>query len=283
MQVGDFEITALSDGTIPQDVHQLLTHTQPGEIDRLLKAGCVTAPVETSVNAYVIKTGDRLILVDAGTADAYGPTLGKLAQSLLHAGYQPQQIDAVLLTHIHPDHVGGLMDGDKMVFPNATIYVSQPELDFWLTLGHADSAPAGLKGYFASAKQKVGPYLKAGRVKTFGYGHELLPGITPIASPGHTPGHTLYELDSKGQRLIFFGDIMHVAAVQFADPAVTIQYDIDPAAAAQQRKKAFSEAAKGGYWVAGDHLSFPGIGHIRADGAKYVWVPVNYSTYGTGQ
>jgi glyoxylase-like metal-dependent hydrolase (beta-lactamase superfamily II) len=283
MQIGDFEITALSDGTIPQDVHQLLTHTQPGEIDRLLKAGYVTVPVETSVNAYVIKAGDHLILVDAGTADAYGPTLGKLTQSLLHAGYQPQQIDAVLITHIHPDHVGGLMDGDKMVFPNATIYISQPELDFWLTPGHADSAPAGLKGYFVSAEQKVGPYLKAGRVKTFGYGHELLPGITPIASPGHTPGHTCYELDSKGQKLVFWGDIMHVAAVQFTDPAVTIQYDIDPEAAAQQRKKAFSEAAKDGYWVAGDHLSFPGIGHLRADGARYVWVPVNYSTYGTGQ
>jgi glyoxylase-like metal-dependent hydrolase (beta-lactamase superfamily II) len=133
------------------------------------------------------------------------------------------------------------------------------------------------------AAATVGPYLKAGRVKTFEYGGELFPGITPIASPGHTPGHTFYALQSKGQKLVFWGDIMHVAAVQLTDPSITIQYDVDTAAAAFQRKKAFSEAAKEGYWVACDHVSFPGIGHLSKEGLKYVWVSVNYSTYGTGQ
>lgn len=283
MQLGDFEVTPLSDGTIPQDVVKLLTNARPGQIDQLLKQHYVTTPVETSVNSYLIKANDKLILVDAGTADAFGPTLGQLTKNLNNAGYRPEQIDAVLITHIHPDHTGGLMEGDKMVFPNATIYISKPEVAFWLTEESKNKAPEGLKFYFQNAEQKVGPYLKAGKVKTFEYGSELFPGITTIASPGHTPGHTFYAVESKGQKLVFWGDIMHVAAVQLTDPSITIQYDVDPKAAAFQRKKAFTDAAKHGYWVAGDHISFPGIGHLRAEGSKYVWAPINYSTYGTGQ
>jgi len=281
MQVGEFEVTALADGTIPQDFSKLLTNARPGEIDQLLKLNYLTEPVENSVNAYLIKANNKLILVDAGTADAFGPSLGFLTKSLRNAGYKPEQIDAILITHIHPDHVGGLMEGDKMVFPNATVYISKPELNFWLTDSSRKNAPEGLKYYFQNAEQKVGPYLKAGKVTAFEYGSELFPGITPIASPGHTPGHTFYALESKGQKLVFWGDIMHVASVQLTDPSVTIQYDVDPKAAAFQRKKAFNDAAKYGYWVACDHVSFPGIGHLRADGLKYVWAPANYSTYGT--
>jgi glyoxylase-like metal-dependent hydrolase (beta-lactamase superfamily II) len=293
VRVGDFEVTALADGTIPQDFSKLLTNARPGEIDRLLRLNYMTDTVENSVNAYLIKTKDRLILVDAGTSDAFGPSLGHLTRSLRNAGYRPEQIDAVLVTHIHPDHVGGLMEGDKIIFPNATIYISKPEVEFWLGEGHANSAPEGLKYYFQNAEQKVGPYLRAGKVIAFEYGSELFPGITPIASPGHTPGHTFYALESKGQKLLFWGDVMHVASVQLTDPSITIQYDVNPKAAAFQRKKAFSDAAKYGYWVACDHVSFPGIGHLRveglkaeglkADGLKYVWVPVNYSTFGAGQ
>jgi glyoxylase-like metal-dependent hydrolase (beta-lactamase superfamily II) len=283
MQIGDFEVTALSDGTIPQDVIKLLTNARPGEVDQLLQLNYVTTPVETSVNAYLIKTNDKLILVDAGTADVFGPSLGYLTKSLNNAGYKPEQVDAILITHIHPDHTGGLMEGDKMAFPNATIYISKPEVAFWLTESSKNKAPEGLKFYFQNAELKVGPYLKAGQVKTFEYGSELFPGITTIACPGHTPGHTFYSLESKGQKLVFWGDVIHVASVQLSDPSVTIQYDVDPKAAAFQRKKAFSDAAKHGYWVAGDHVSFPGIGHLRADASKYVWMPVNYSTYGTGQ
>ena len=141
-------------------------------------------------------------------------------------------------------------------------------------------APEGLKPYFQQAEAAVGPYLKAGKVNAFEYGNELFTGITPIPSPGHTPGHTFYELKSKNQKILFWGDVMHAPAVQFADPAVTIVYDVDPKKAAAQRASAYADAAKNGYWVAGDHLSYPGIGHIRAaDKAGYIWIPVNYSTY----
>jgi glyoxylase-like metal-dependent hydrolase (beta-lactamase superfamily II) len=279
MQVGDFEVIALSDGTIPQELPKLLTNTQPGEITRLLTTDYLSTTVETSVNAYLIKADSKLILVDAGTAGNYGPTLGQLTKSLLAVGYKPEQIDAVLITHAHIDHTGGLMDGDKMVFPNATIYLSKPEVDFWFTEKSKANAPEGLKPYFAYAEATVGPYLKAGKVKAFGYDQELFPGIKPIAAAGHTPGHTFYAIESKGQKMVFWGDIMHAAAVQLTDPSVTIVYDVDPKAAAATRKKAFADAAKNGYWVAADHVSFPGIGHLKVDGSKYEWVPANYSTY----
>jgi len=277
LKIGDYEVTALSDGTVPQDLHQLLKNTKPGEVDDLLKGDFQNSPVDLSVNAYLVKNGDRLILIDAGAAGNFGPTLGHLTESLAHAGYKPEQINAVLITHIHIDHIGGLMDGDKMMFPNATIYISKPEVNFWLGPESKAKAPESLKPYFAQAEASVGPYLKAGKVKTFTYGSELFPGMMPVATSGHTPGHTSYLLESKNQRLMFLGDILHVAAVQFADPSVTIVYDVDQAAAALQRKKVFADAAKNRYWIAGEHLSYPGIGHIRANGASFVFVPANYN------
>ena len=279
LQVGDIQVTALSDGTVPLDLSKLLSNTQPGEVEKLLSLNFMPTTVESSVNAYLVKTGDKLILVDAGTAGNFGPTLGQLTKSLAQAGYTPDQIDAVLITHAHVDHVGGLMDGDKMVFPNATVYISKPEAEFWFGAKSKGNIPEKLKGFYKFADASVSPYIKAGKVKTFDYGEELFPGIMPLARPGHTPGHTFYMLTSKGEKLVFWGDVIHSAAIQFTDPSVTIDYDVDTKAAAATRKQALAEAAKNGYWIASDHISFPGIGHVRADGSKYVWVPANYSTY----
>ena len=279
LQVGDIQVTALSDGTVPLDLSKLLSNTQPGEVEKLLSLNFMPTTVESSVNAYLVKTGGKLILVDAGTAGNFGPTLGQLTKSLAQAGYTPDQIDAVLITHAHVDHVGGLMDGDKMVFPNATIYISKPEAEFWFGAKSKGNIPEKLKGFYKFADASVNPYIKAGKVKTFDYGEELFPGIMPLARPGHTPGHTFYMLSSKGEKLVFWGDVIHSAAIQFTDPSVTIDYDVDTKAAAATRKQALAEAAKNGYWIASDHISFPGIGHVRADGSKYVWVPANYSTY----
>lgn len=279
LQVGDIQVTALSDGTVPLDLSKLLSNTQPGEVEKLLSLNFMPTTVESSVNAYLVKTGGKLILVDAGTAGNFGPTLGQLTKSLAQAGYTPDQIDAVLITHAHVDHVGGLMDGDKMVFPNATVYISKPEAEFWFGAKSKGNIPEKLKGFYKFADASVSPYIKAGKVKTFDYGEELFPGIMPLARPGHTPGHTFYMLSSKGEKLVFWGDVIHSAAIQFTDPSVTIDYDVDTKAAAATRKQALAEAAKNGYWIASDHISFPGIGHVRADGSKYVWVPANYSTY----
>ncbi len=266
LKVGNMIVTALTDGTIPINLKDLLTDVNPGEIDSLSGRFYQTATEEASVNAYLVQTDGKLILIDAGAAELYGPTLGHITESLKEVGYTPGQINVVLITHIHTDHTGGLMAGNKMVFPNAKIYISKPEMDFWMNPENKRRSPERLGHWFDEAEVKVGPYKGAGKVITFGYGKELFPGITPLAAPGHTPGHTFYALESNGQKIVFMGDIIHAPAVQFPDPKVTIIFDVDPKAAAAQRIKAFSDAAKKGYWIAADHVSFPGIGHLRKDG-----------------
>ena len=119
--------------------------------------------------------------------------------------------------------------------------------------------------------------MSAGKFKPFDGNTELVPGIKAIAAHGHTPGHTVYMVESQGQKLVLWGDLMHVAAVQFPEPAVTIQFDSDSKAAAVQRQRAYAEAAKNGYLIGAAHLSFPGLGHLRAEGKGYAFVPVNYS------
>lgn len=277
MMLGDFEITALSDGTVDLPVDKLLTNTQPGTVTTALSQSFLKAPVETSVNAYLINTGSQLVLVDTGAAGLFGPTLGKLIGNLKAAGYQPDQVDAVIITHMHPDHVGGLMAGDQRAFPNATVHADQHDADFWLSQAQMEKAPADAKGFFQGAMASLNPYVSAGKFKPFNGDTELVPGIKAQASRGHTPGHSTYWVESKGQKLALWGDLMHVAAVQFANPAVTIAFDTDSKAAAAQRQKAFADAAKNGYWVAASHLSFPGIGHLRREGKGYRFVPANYS------
>ncbi len=277
MMLGDFEVTALSDGTVALPVDKLLTNTTPGKVSQALATSFLKAPVETSVNGYLINTGAKLVLVDTGAAGLFGPTLGKLAANLKAAGYQPEQVDAVLITHMHADHVGGLMAGDTLAFPNATIHADKHDADFWLSQANLDKAPADAKGFFQGAMASLNPYIAAGKFKPFDGNTDLLPGIKAQAARGHTPGHSTYVVESKGQKLVLWGDLMHVAAVQFASPAVTIQFDTDSKAAALQRKKAYADAAKQGYWVAAAHLSFPGIGHLRRDGAGYRFEPANYS------
>jgi glyoxylase-like metal-dependent hydrolase (beta-lactamase superfamily II) len=278
MMLGDFEITALSDGTVDLPVDQLLSGARPGQVQRALKRAYLGVPLETSVNAYLINTGSRLVLIDTGAAGLFGPTLGKLSANLKAAGYLPEQVDEVYITHLHPDHVGGLLADGKAAFPNATLRFDQHDADFWLSNDRMAKAPDDAKGFFAGAMSAVKPYQEAGRLKTFSGTTELVPGVRAEPAPGHTPGHTFYIVESRGQKLVMWGDMMHVAAVQFPDPSVVIKFDVDSKAALPQRRKAFADAARQGYYVAIAHVSFPGIGRLRAEGKGYVWVPVNYSS-----
>lgn len=283
MALGDFEVIALSDGTTPQKLNELLTNAKPGEVERLLKQHYQASIIECSVNAYLVKANGKLILIDAGTSDVYGLALGHIAEGLNKAGYKPEQIDAILLTHIHMDHIGGLMNGDKIAFPNATVYISKIEADYYLNPANKAKAAEGAKRFFDGAEQKLRPILTAGKLRTFDFDGELFPGIIPIASFGHTPGHSFYVVESQGEKMLFMGDVLVSDAVQLPEPSVTSVYDYDAGQAAVTRKKALAEAADAGYWVGVSHISFPGIGHIRVDGKGYVWVPVNYSASGNGQ
>jgi glyoxylase-like metal-dependent hydrolase (beta-lactamase superfamily II) len=277
MMLGDFEVTALSDGTVDLPLPRLLVGKTPEETLKALAKSFLNGSVETSVNAYLINTGSKLVLIDAGDPPGLRPTLGKLLTNLKAAGYQPEQVDAVFITHMHRDHVGGLASNGKPLYPNATVHVDRHDADYWLSQANMDKAPEAFKSFFKVAMDSIGPYANAGKFKPFDGDTELVPGIRASAAPGHTPGHTAFVVQSKNQKLVLWGDMLHSEAVQFAEPSVSIAVDVDAQAAASQRKRAFTEAAQQGYWIGASHLSFPGLGHLRADGSGYVWVPANYA------
>lgn len=277
MMLGDFEVTALSDGTVMLPVNALLSNTTKGRVDRALARSGLSSPLETSVNGYLINTGDKLLLIDAGAAGLFGPTLGKLVANLKAAGYQPEQVDEIYLTHLHPDHVGGLAANGAMVFPNAVVRADRADADFWLSETNRDNAKKDDKPFFEGARASLQPYIEAQRFRPFEGRTPLAAGITALPRHGHTAGHSTYLVESRGQKLVLWGDLMHVAAVQFDRPAVTIAFDSNTRAAAAERKRAFADAAANNYLVAAAHVSFPGIGRVRPNGRGYIWLPVNYA------
>ncbi len=278
--VGDFEVTAISDGTVKLPMLKLLTNAKPGVVAKALKAGFLNETVETSDNAYLVNTGSKLVLIDTGAAGLFGPTLGNLLTNMQAAGYKPEQVDEIYITHMHPDHVGGLMDKATMAFPNAVLRINKMDTDYWLSEANLKAAPEVAKGFFQGAMASVNPYVAAGKLKIFEGNTDLVPGVRAIAAYGHTPGHTVYAVESKGEKLELWGDLMHVAAVQFKNPTVTIQFDSNNKQAEASRQKAFAEAAKSGALIGLTHVSFPGLGHLTkaADGKGYTWVPLNYSS-----
>jgi glyoxylase-like metal-dependent hydrolase (beta-lactamase superfamily II) len=276
MMLGDFEITALNDGTVDLPVDKLL-HQKAAKTAQALSKSFLTLPLELSVNAFLVNTGDKLVLIDTGAAGLFGPTLGKLVVNLKAAGYQPEQVDEIYITHMHPDHVGGLAAAGKAAFPNAVVRAEKHDADYWLSKANLEKAPEGQKGMFQGAIASLAPYADAGKLNTFEGNTALVPGIKAVSSFGHTPGHTTYVVESKGQKLVLLGDLVHVAAVQFDDPSVTIDFDSDSKAALAQRKAAFADAARQGYLIGISHMPFPGLGHLRSSGKAYQYVPVNYT------
>lgn len=276
MKLGTFEITALNDGIFKLPVDKLLQTSDASLVSRRLQAAYLSLPVETSVNAFLIHTGEKLVLVDTGHAGAGGAPTGLMLGHLRASGYTPEQVDEIYITHFHGDHLNGLVDKDgKAVFPNATVRADQRESGFWL--GDPSKAPEGARGGMSNAQRVMKPYLDAGRFKPFDGATELVKGVRAMPTYGHTPGHTVYAVESGTEKLLIWGDLMHVASVQFKNPEVTIQFDSDPKSAAPQRIAQYQEAAKAGYYVAVAHVSFPGIGRLRADGSGYEWLPVNYT------
>lgn len=276
VMLGDFEITPLSDGTVDLPVDKLLSQKAERTQAALARAH-LKAPLETSDNAFLINTGSKLILIDTGAGVLFGPTLGKLLASMKAAGYAPEQVDEVYLTHMHSDHLGGLVVQSKPAFPNAVVRAAKTEADHWLSQANMDKAPAEGKGTFKNAMAALEPYVKAGRFETFEGDVEVSPGIRAQGGHGHTPGHTTFAVESRGRKMMVIGDLIHVAAVQFENPAVTIGFDGDQKAAAAARKKLFDAAAKDGSLIGGAHLQFPGLGHLRTEGKGYRFIPVNYT------
>ncbi|MQA19768.1 MBL fold metallo-hydrolase [Rugamonas rivuli] len=276
IMLGDFEVTAISDGTVDLPMNKLLQQA-PAKTDQELARSYLASPLETSVTGYLVNTGAKLVLIDTGAGNLFGPTLGKLLANLKASGYQPEQVDEVLITHMHPDHVGGLAANGQAAFPNAIVRADKHDADFWLSQANMDKAPAENKGFFQGATASLSPYVANQHLQPFNGAVEITPGIRAVASYGHTPGHISYMVESKGKKLLVVGDLIHAGAVQFEHPEVTIGFDTDPKTAAYARKQAFTAVAKEGALIGAAHLPFPGLGHLRSAGQAYQWVPANYT------
>ncbi len=230
LHVGDLEITALSDGT-------LVKHADPAD--------------STPVNAFLINTGEKLVLIDAGAGTLLGPGVGGLVGALRAAGYEPAQIDEIYLTDMLPDHVGGLVSERKAAFPRALVHASRSDTDYWLGKSSMASAPMEDRQRFAAVGAALKPYVTGGRLQTFEGDAKIEPAIRALPSIGSTPGPTVYIAESRGEKIVFLGD------------------DGLPVAL---RSGAFKEAPAHGFWVAGLHQAFPGIGHVRTARHTVEWV-----------
>lgn len=276
MKLGDYEITALSDGTVKLPMSKIYQNMAENEIDTYLTDRFQSGAAEVSVNAYLVNTGERLVLVDTGTGDLMGPALGKLVSNIEASGYKPAEIDDVILTHIHADHSGGLVSGDDRVYKNAILHVNRREAEFWLKAKAKAKADQVLGPQIAQAERCLGPYVDAEKLETFDDNGAPLPGFASVLLSGHTPGHSGIIVESKGEKIVFWGDVAHGDVLQYDHPDVTVAFDVDQNAAAATRATAFAEAADGRYLVAGAHHAFPGIGHVRRDENNYDWVPLVY-------
>src|SRR5882672_8513912 len=275
-KVGKIDVIAVSDGTVGLGLtKELIQNAKPGEVERLLARHFEKSPLDASINAFLIKYENKLVLIDAGSSELVGPTAGKLPQSLRAAEAPPENITDVFVTHIHPDHPGGLMNGNTKVFPNATLHIDKREIDYWFNKSIAATAVEPQKTFFAQVDPKVKPYMDSGRLQTFEGATEFFPGFRSEPAYGHTAGLTVYILENGREKVMFWGDIVNIA-LQVDDPDISLRFDSDAAAAATTRRKLLEDAARKGYIVAPDHLPFPGLGHIRKDGRAYTWVPVDY-------
>jgi glyoxylase-like metal-dependent hydrolase (beta-lactamase superfamily II) len=279
LKVGDLEVTALYDGTAAFDPHWLngTKATMDGVVKALQEDPHMLDVVDM---CFLVNTVKQVILVDAGAGTWWGGgALGRLAGSLRSAGYTPEEVDIVLVTHLHSDHVGGLTTQDgKRVFPNADVYVAKAESDFWLSPEIAAKAPKDAQPFFQSAQAIAAPYIKAGKWHTFSGSELIVEGMQLVALPGHTPGHTGYEFLSKGQKILFWGDIVHAQRVQLQHPEVTVVFDIDQTAAAATRNQLLARLARENVLIATPHTSlFPALGRLHKEGSGYSWVPVVYT------
>jgi glyoxylase-like metal-dependent hydrolase (beta-lactamase superfamily II) len=278
MKVGDLEVTALLDGSAVFDSHWLTG--KKVAMDRVEK-DLHEDPhlLDVGDAGFLVNTGKQLILVDAGAGTWYGGgALGHLVDSLRSAGYAPEEVDHVLVTHLHSDHIGGLTTQDgKRVFPNAEVYVAKAESDFWLSPEIAANAPKDAQPFFQSAQAIAAPYIEAGKWHTFSGSEASVDGVQLVSLNGHTPGHTGYEFSSNGQKILFWGDTIHVQIVQLRHPEITVVFDIDHAAAAATRNQLLPTLASESVMIAGPHMPFPGLGRLRKEANGYVWAPVVFT------
>ncbi len=268
--VGKFEVTALLDGYIDADPTLIPSFDGPkaAQLYQDQFRPPLADKIRIPINSFVINTGEKIILIDSGTADNMGPTLGQFTNNLKAAGVTPESVDAIVLTHMHVDHISGITSKEgKALFPNAELIVHKEDWDYWHDDGFMSQAGDFMKSNFVNARAMSAPYLK--RLTLVEEDKEILPGIEAVAMPGHTPGHTGFILRSEGQELLIWGDVVHFTALQFAHPEWSIVFDSDMELAEKTRRKMLDRVSADKLAVLGSHLEFPGLGHVARDGDRY--------------
>lgn len=272
-RIGDILVTAVCDGYLDAPF-EVIRNMAPEEADGILTGCCRPSPPRISVNCFLIRAGGRTALVDTGSGDTMGPTLGGLTALLNETGVAPGDIDTILLTHMHPDHSNGLTSpSGERLFPGAQLVVAEDEVRHW----HDDAAMARADErqrtrYFEASRFQSAPYLDR-IVPAKG---EVFPGVTALPLPGHTPGHTGYLVASDGEVLLIWGDICHLPDIQVRRPEVTMIFDSDPDQAVATRRRALDMVAADRLLVAGMHIHFPGFAHVVRQGDAYELIPESW-------
>lgn len=269
-RIGDVVVTAINDGMF-EGAFGMLAGFPEAEAEALHKAAFRAIPPRLAVNCFLIQTGGKLILVDGGFGAMIGPLGGHLAGHLTAMGVAPADIATILCTHLHPDHVGGLVDAaGAAVFPNAELVVHQDDRAFWGDDATLAGAADDMKGYVQLARATIAAYGDRTKVLTTG---EALSGISIQPAPGHTPGHSGWLIASGNESLLIWGDIVHMPGVQFAHPEAGMGFDVDGAAAIATRKRIMDMTATDRLMVAGMHLDFPCFGHVARAAGGFAFVP----------
>ena len=274
-KVGEAEVTALLDGYI--DVTpELWVNVSPDEFEAGLREDFLPPdqPLRISVNAYLVNVGGRLIAVDTGADTWFGPTAGRYLANLAAAGVRPEDVDTVLLTHMHPDHIGGLIAGGRTVFPKAEIVASAADHQYWTSDAEKGRAPDFAKTWFDAVRTVTQLYGE--RLKLFNGEAEVLPGFQAVALPGHTPGHTGFVLSSGRESLFFWADVTDSTTLQLNSPERALVFDIDKETGVRSRRRAIDLAAADGLLIAGSHVPFPSFGHVAKSGGRFEYVPATW-------
>jgi glyoxylase-like metal-dependent hydrolase (beta-lactamase superfamily II) len=279
-KVGDYECTSINDGarTFPMPdkfvVNVAKDEALAAADAAYMPKGMVTVPF----NPQLINTGNKLILIDAGNGVAnLEPSkgaVGRTLQNLAAAGVDPKNIDVVLLSHLHPDHTNGIRAADgSMAFPNAEIMVPSVDWAFWTSDENTAKAQSNemMKNYFANVKKTFAGI--ESKVTKYEWDKEVAPGITSISTPGHTPGHTSFAVASGNSKILIQSDVTNIPELFLRNPDWHVAFDVDGDLAQQTRHKFYDMAAAEKMTVVGFHFTFPSVGHVEKDGAKYRLIP----------
>ena len=276
MKLGDVEIVSLIDGIARRPLGEEFVKNAPlAEVRALLASQALpTEYIDIPFTPFLVVAGSRRILMDTGLGDHGGPTTGKLLENLRAAGFGPQDIDTVLITHYHGDHINGLRNkAGEYVFPKAKVMVPAPEHAFWMDDAKMAAAPDAMKGAFNNVRRTFAQ-MPADMLVRFEPGSELAPGVRSVAAFGHTPGHTLFEVSSGGQSFHYVGDLTNVPALFARNPDWAVTFDMDAEAARKVRRETFARIVSANAMVGGFHFPFPAFGRVAAAGNGYAFTPM---------